>query len=24
MEWHYLPMNDAQYEQARQETGLTP
>jgi transketolase len=24
MEWHYLPMNDAQYEQARQETGLIP
>lgn len=24
MEWHYLPMNDAQYEQACQETGLNP
>lgn len=24
MEWHYLPMNDAQYDQARQETGLAP
>jgi transketolase len=24
MEWHYLPMNDAQYEQAKRETGPTP
>jgi transketolase len=24
MEWHYLPMTTAQYDQARQETGLDP
>lgn len=24
MEWHYLPMTAAQYDQARQETGLIP
>ena len=24
MEWHYLPMNEAQYDQARRETGLLP
>jgi transketolase len=24
MEWHYLPMTTAQYDQARQETGLNP